>query len=214
MNNLDDDTPSGATHIIKMCEIWGQHYNVFWVCKAQIGSGFGSWPYTADLVKGGGVLECSENVVLVDDTLSHIGIVESYPHRDDESCEVLLLDKKGWIGGEGPDFDTSDMKLKADLVKVKKVTEELNASIGGPREAALRTYSIATPIRELDPRDNKVISLDYFLKDQDVIKVLVNSGFHLGPDFAACDVAHMYFSPDRQTYPPEIHQYGFTDFII
>ncbi|MGL4350147.1 MAG: hypothetical protein ACRCT2_06200, partial [Plesiomonas shigelloides] len=88
--------------------------------------------------------------------------------------------------------------------------EELNASID-TASIGVHKYAIASPVHEKNLDDGEPVSLDHYLVDSDVIRVMEDSCWWLSDNFASSKAADMYFNPNRKTYPREARKYGFID---
>lgn len=191
--------------IWRIHEVYGQLYYVITVDSGSNSAREGLQANTVALVEGDGYFVTKDLKLYMDERLHDIGIQYAFPRRGDDSRTVLLLCREAWMLDSVADVD----QLMIDAVAlVKKVTEEVNAATG-----TLKEYTCAAPTHEMSPGGIRIASLDHYLEDIDVIRVLEESNWILEFDFAPGRAADMYFDPDRQTYPSEAHQYGYLDVI-
>lgn len=191
----------------------GNLHNVIYLESGKNLYSDGHMPHTIGVVRGEGVYEASENVVHIEERLEDIGIHYVFRRRgpDGEKTDrlILLLVKEPSMLDD-LEADRTDQHLINDLTVVKKVTEELNASID-TASIGVHKYAIASPVHEKNLDDGEPVSLDHYLVDSDVIRVMEDSCWCLDDKFAFSKAADMYFNPNRKTYPHEARKYGFID---
>lgn len=194
-----------------IADTMGSLHNVIYLDSGKNPYRDGNMPHTVGVVSGEGVYEASENVVHIEERLRDIGIHYVFRRRgpDGEKTDrhILLLVKEPWMLDDLKAGRT-DEHLLDDLTVVKKVTEELNASID-TASVGVRKYAIASPVHEKNPDDGEPVSLDHYLVDSDVIRVMEDGPWSLDETFAFSKAADLYFNPNRNNYPAEARKYGF-----
>ena len=189
----------------------GNLHNVIYLESGKNPNHDGHMPHTIEVVRGDRVYEASKNVVHIEERLQDIGIHYAFRRRGPDGkktdCHILLLVKEPWMLDDLKAGRT-DQHLIDDLTIVKKVTEELNASID-TASVGVRKYATASPVHEKNPVDGEHVSLDHYLVDSDVIRVMEDGPWALDETFAFSKAADLYFNPNRRTYPAEARKYGF-----
>lgn len=203
MDNSKEKTNAVEPHIFRMIAVYGRLYYVIFADNAKNDGKEGFIDHTTELVKGKGVYESDPNIIHIDERLFDIGIHAAYPRRDDPSRTVLLLKKESWM-------QYTYNNMVEDLLLVKKVTEELNASVD-IQLTKMHNYKIALPVLSNAFGNKTKFSLDHFLEDEHVVDVIEDSNWILGPNFSNCGAAAMYFNPERKTFPLRAQKYGFID---
>lgn len=222
---LDEETggPKKYPHVYRLSAVRGGYYEIVWLDHGRNANDDGYNPYILALARGNGSFVDRNNVVHLNSTLVDMGILDYFIRRGNNgealrnetasngtywNRRVLLR----FIASteSGPERTVADMR--ADLNTLCVLTPALNREVD-PNSRITNSYVSSEPVFPTNPGDEELMSLDHYLLDEDVVRVMEAHNQALSPTFAADhpEAASVYFNPFRTTYPNSAHKYGFSN---
>ena len=210
-------------HMYFICSVRGGIFEVAFLEHGRVALDEGFHPHTKSLIRGGGAFEAKNLVVHSDDRLTDMGFVSVHFRRGqdgDARRNVTMSNGDRWKQHVLLRCNTTEEIIKGrtdddmsnTLHMVCQVTSEWNKKLGNNSRVA-NEYSYAKPLHEKNPIDGESVSLDHYLLDHEVLDVMVTYCPILSPTFAGDhpDIAAVYFTPNRASYPEGSYKFGFVD---